>query len=250
MFPQGQRPTLGFGAPLTKTGKTMLIGYAVIYVIELICEHWLGLPVYRTFALGPLASGVFRPWQLLTHPLLHDPNAPIGFLINCLVFYFFAGTIEYALGTRRFITLYVISAIGAVAAGLPLSALPSFNTFFSGMMPSLLTLVVVFGLINPEASILLFFILPIKAKYISYATVIITALTFLAKANAHGAYHLGGILFGYIYFRPPGMLLNPNWWRWKFFEFSQKRRRSGFTVIDGKGSGGKSRKDDDKPTIH
>jgi hypothetical protein len=38
------------------------------------------------------------------------------------------------------------------------------------MMPSLLSLIVIFGLLSPEATILLMFILPIKAKYLSYGT--------------------------------------------------------------------------------
>ena len=113
------------------------------------------------------------------------------------------------------------------------------------MMPSLLALIVVFGLLQPEATILLMFILPIKAKYISYGTIIVTALTFLAQTNVHGAYHLGGIGLGWLYFRGPSQWLDPNWWRWKHFEQTQKRRRSKFTVIDGQNND-----DNDKPTIH
>lgn len=245
MFPQGHRSAFGLGASLTPIGKIMLMMYAAIYVLELICEHWLGIPIYRWLALYPPRSGYFHFWQLVTHPLLHDPGSPIGFLINCLVFYFFAGTIETALGTQRFIRLYIITAIGGAVIGLLFSGLVSFNVPHAGMMPSLLALIVVFGLLQPEATILFMFVLPIKAKYISYGTIIVTALTFLAKANVHGAYHLGGILFAYLYFRRPIQILNTNWWHWKYFEFTQKKRKSRFTVIDGK-------KDDDeeKPTIH
>jgi len=242
---QYQRMSFRFGTPVTSLGKKMLIMYAVIYVLQLICEHWLGLPVYRWLALSPVGSGHFAFWQLVTHPFIHDPNAPIGFLIDCLVFYFFAGTIESALGTRRFLKLYGVAALGGAAGGLLFSGIASFNVPYAGMMPSLLALIVVFGLMQPEATILLMFILPIKAKYIAYGTIIVTVLTFLAKANVHGAYHLGGILFAYLYFRPPTQLLNINWWRWKYFELNQKRRRSRFTVIDGKNDD-----DPDQPTIH
>jgi membrane associated rhomboid family serine protease len=237
---------MDFGALLTPVGRQMLIVYAGVYILELIGEHWMGIPLYGWLALSPPTSGFFRLWQLVTHPLVHDPGAPIGFLINCLVFYFFAGTIESALGTRRFLTLYIVSAAGAVVVGLPFSGMASFGLPYAGMMASLLALIVIFGLLQPEATVLLMFILPIKAKYISYGTVIVTALTFLAKANVHGAYHLGGIFFAYLYYRRPGQLLSANWWRWKYFEHSQRRRRSHLTVIDGK----KKKKDGDKPTIH
>jgi len=110
------------------------------------------------------------------------------------------------------------------------------------MMPSLLALIVVFGLLNPEATILLMFVLPVKAKYLSYGTILITFLTFLAKANPHGAYHLGGILFGWLYLKG---FLDPKRLYLKILEWRLARRRSRLKVISGL-------KDQDKqpPTYH
>jgi hypothetical protein len=99
-------------------------------------------------------------------------------------------------------------------------------------------------LLQPEATILLMFVLPIKAKYISYGTTIVTALTFLAQTNVHGAYHLGGIGLAWLYFRAPTRWLDANWWRWKHVASAQNKGRAKFTVIEGK------KNDDDKPTIH
>jgi membrane associated rhomboid family serine protease len=245
MFTQGQRKNIGFGIPLTHVGKTMLIVYAAVYVLQLIGQHWLGIPLYQWLALNPLKSEHFRIWQLITHPVIHDPGAPIGFLIDCLVFYFFAGTVESGLGTRAFLKLYIIAALGGAAVGLIFSGLTSFGAPYAGMMPSLLALIVVFGLMQPEATILLMFVLPIKAKYISYGTIIVTALTFLAQTNVYGAYHLGGIGLAWLYFKSSPQWLDSDWWRWKYFDYSQKKRRSKFTVIKGE-----SKDDDDKPTIH
>jgi membrane associated rhomboid family serine protease len=244
MFSYAHRQTIGFGSRLTPVGKIMLVVYATVYVLELIGEQWLGIPIYRWLALSPLTTAQFHIWQVATHPFIHDPGAPISFLINCLVFFFFAGTIESALGTRAFLRLYVIAALGGATASLIFGGLTSFAVPCAGMMPSLLALIIVFGLLQPEATILLMFVLPIKAKYISYGTTIVTALTFLAQTNVHGAYHLGGIGLAWLYLRAPAQWLDTNWWRWKFFAHSQKKRRSKFTVIDGKS------KDDDKPTIH
>jgi membrane associated rhomboid family serine protease len=245
MHPQGFRRPIGFSSTLTSTGKIMLIVYAAVYILELIGEQWLGLQLYGLLALSPPYSGQFHYWQLITHPLIHPPGSPIGFLIDCLVFYFFAGTVEAALGTRRFLRLYILAAVGAAVAGLIFGALTPPGLPFAGMMPSLLALIVVFGLLNPEATVLFMFVLPIKAKYISYGTVIVTALTFLARTNVHGAYHLGGIALAWFYFRSPTQWLDADWWRWKYFDYSQKKRRSRFTVVDG----GNEDKDN-KPTIH
>ncbi|GAB6909163.1 Rhomboid family protein [Desulfosarcina cetonica] len=245
MLAYGQRSPIGFNIPLTRLGKIMLMMYAGVYVLELIGEKWLGIPIFGWLALGTPGSGGFYPWQLITHPLIHDPGSPISFLLDCLVFYFFAGTVESALGTRGFLRLYVAAAVGAAIAGLLFNLLVGVGIPYAGMMPSLLALIVVFGLLQPETTVLLMFVLPIKAKYISYGTVIITALTFLARTNPYGAYHLGGIALAWLHFRSPTQWLDINWWQWKYFEFRQRRHRTKFTVIDGKKRG-----DNDRPTIH
>jgi membrane associated rhomboid family serine protease len=241
---QIKRP-FGFGTNFTRLGKKLLIIYAIIYIVELLSEHWLHIPIVGTLQLYPPSDKSFSLWQIVTHPFIHNPGAPISFLINCLVFYFFAAPVEYALGTRRFVTLFYVSAAGGALSGLIFGGLAGFNAPFMGMMPSLLALIVIFGLMNPEATILLMFILPLKAKYLSYGTIAITLLTFLAKANPHGAYHLGGILFGFIYFKGPKTLFDPNLIYLRYMQWRLKRKRSRFTVIDGG-----DKKDDDKPTYH
>ena len=235
----------GFGSNLTLLGKKLLIIYAVIYTIELLFEHWLKIPVVEVLQLYPFKSNSFHFWQIFTHPFIHNPRAPIGFLINCIVFYFFAAPVEHTFGFKRFLILFYLSALGGALCGLGFSSVSGFNAPFMGMLPSLLSLIVIFGLLNPEATILLMFILPIKAKYLSYGTILVTLLTFLAKANPYGPYHLGGILFGYIYFKGPRTVLDPNLIYLKYLEWQLKRKRSRFTVLDGD-----KNKNDDKPTYH
>lgn len=239
------RSNSGFGSQITTMGKNLLILYVVLYGLELLCEHWLKISIVDYLILYPLGSSGFHLWQIITHGFIHDPGAPLSFVINCLVFYFFAAPVEQALGTKRFLTLFFISAIGGAICGLLFSTVSGFSVPFMGMMPSLLSLIVVFGLLNPEATILLMFILPIKAKYLSYGTVLITFLTFLAKANPHGAYHLGGMLFGYIYFKGPGNVLDPNLLYLKYLQWQYKQKKRRFTVINKD-----PKRDDDKPTLH
>ena len=244
MQPHYTRPSFGFGSTLTPLGKKLLLLYGTLYILELLWVHWLKVPITLMLALHPYAAESFHIWQLITHPFIHNPQAPIGFLINCLIFYFFAGSVEQALGTRRFLILFYAAALGAALCGLAFSSMSGFSAPFMGMLPSLLALIVVFGLLNPEATILLMFILPVKAKFISYATILITLLTFLAMANPHGAYHLGGILVGFIYIKGPRNLLDPSAIHLKYLEWRLKQKKARFKVIDGdKGT-------KNKPTIH
>lgn len=240
----------GFGPGLTSLGKGLLIAYSVIYVLELILEHWINVPVVRALQLHAVKSEGFRWWQVVTAHFIHDPVGPIGFLLNCLVFYFFSAHVEFAEGTRRFLIIFFGAALGGAVFGMLFSMVSGFNAPFVGMTPSLLALVVIFGLLNPEATILLFFVIPIKAKYLSYATVLITFLTFLAKVNPHGAYHLGGIFTGYVLFRGPGQVLDPNmlyirYHQWRF----ERKKRARFRVIQGY-KDQRERDDTKPPTYH
>lgn len=240
------RMTYSFGTGLTPLGKKLLIIYSAIYVLELLTVHWFNIPIVSLLCLWPFSSEQFHFWQIFTSPFIHDPGAPVSFLINCLVLYFFSAPVERAFGPKGFLVIFYISALGASISGLALTGVAGFNTPFMGMMPSLLALIVIFGFLNPEATILLMFVIPLKAKYLSYGTILITFLTFLAKANPHGAYHLGGILFGYIVFKGPKNIFDPNLLHLKYLQWQFNRKKSKFTVIDGC----KKDNDNDKPTYH
>lgn len=237
---------MSFGFAMSPLCKKLLILYSSIYVVQLLAEHWFQVPLSSYLYIHPAGSERFHFWQILTHPFVHDPNGPLGFLINCLVLYFFANPVEYVFGSRNFLYLYYTAALGALIVGFAFTMVPGFGLPFSGMSPSILALIVVFGLLNPEATIYLMFVIPLKAKYISYGTVIVTAVTFLAKANPHGAWHLGGILFGYLYMKGPKNVLDPSLLHRKFLNWRFERKKRRFTVYEG----GKGKKDDDKPTYH
>ena len=241
-----QRPPTAFGFSMSALTKKFLIAYASIYVLQLLMEHWLHVPITSRLEIHPAGSDGFRFWQIFTHPFVHDPNRPIFFLIDCLVFYFFANPIQYVFGSRGFVRVFYLAALGGFLFGFACTLIPDFARPFSGMSPSILALIVVFGLLNPEATVYLMFIIPLKAKYISYGTVVLVAVTFLAKANPDGAWHLGGILFGYLYLKGPKNVLDPSklYHKYLLWRFERKKRR--FKVYEG----GKSGNDDEKPTYH
>ena len=232
-----------FGSGFTPLGKKLLILYAAVYVAELIFFHWFRIPRVSLLFIHPLGHPDFHLFQILTHPFVHDPTAPLSFLIHCLVFYFFSAPVERAVGGRGFLTLFFGAAAGSALCGMGFSLMADFAVPFGGMLPSLLALIVVFGLLNPDATILLMFIIPIKARYISYGTLLITLLTFLAKANPNGAYHLGGILFGWLWLAGPRHALDYRRLHMMYLEWKLKRKKARFRVIDGD-------KDKDRPTYH
>ncbi|MBU0995591.1 MAG: rhomboid family intramembrane serine protease [Proteobacteria bacterium] len=230
---------------LTETGKRLMVLFSLIYILELIVEHWFHFPVVELLQLYPFEDERFMAFQFFTHPFIQHPASPFNFLLSLLLFYFFAGPVERSIGTKRFLPFFFIAIYGGALCGLCFSNIDGFNLPFLGLMPGLLATLVVFGLLSPESMILLFFILPVKAKFISYGTILIVFLGFLSKTSPGATYQLGGILLGYLYFNGFKNTLESNRLYLNYIYRQQQRKKSRFKVIDGE-------KNDkgDKPTYH
>ncbi len=127
--------------------------FNLIYRLSLIRDRVLAGEIWRlvTFLFVPLAS-----------------NPMYTFL--ALYFYYFIGTtLEARWGARRFFLFYLIGAlgtiIGAFITGYSTNTYLNFSLFFA------------FALVYPDYEILLFFILPIKMKWLA----LINGLFFLSS---------------------------------------------------------------------
>ncbi len=201
---------ISFGQGLTPFGKQLCIALAVCFGVELFLRYWLGLgPIVETLMLWPLGSGRFAPWQFLTHPLVYAGD-PVSFLFMLLALYFFSSHLERYLGTGRYQTFLAASTFGVgLVAWLICSALGYLPTAgdtpvkafglraFSGFGVPVIACVAAFGWLQPHAQILLFFILPISAIFITYLT-IAGQVVGLLTAQPWSVYYLCGIGLTYL----------------------------------------------------
>ena len=155
----------------------------------------------RLMHYGALSLGV--PWahtyQYITYMFLHANFE--WFLFNMFALWMFGRTLEYNLGSQRFLTYYVACGVGAAlvqyGVAVLLGELPMFIVGASGAVMGLL---LAFGVMHPNAVIMLLIPpIPMKAKWF----VIIYALIelFLGWRGvgqvAHFA-HVGGMLWGFL----------------------------------------------------
>jgi membrane associated rhomboid family serine protease len=68
------------------------------------------------FALWPLASGQFLPWQPVTYALLHGSTSHLFF--NMLGLWMFGSELEMLWGRKRYVQFIVVSVLAAAAAQL------------------------------------------------------------------------------------------------------------------------------------
>lgn len=81
---------------------------------------------FKAWMLYPQLFGVFEPWRLLTATLVHAGFWHLG--LNMLALWMIGRSLEPLLGRTRFVTLYLLSALGGSVA----VALLSFETTVVG----------------------------------------------------------------------------------------------------------------------
>ncbi len=138
-----------------------------------------------------------QPWTFITYMFLHGSFTHI--LFNMLGLYFFGPRVEERLGSRRFITLYLIS--GITGAVLSLFFAPRYAVI--GASGAVFGVMLAFARFWPDVQIIFMFFLPIEARF---AVIIMTVMAlyggFSGSRNGVADFaHLGGFVGAFAYLK-------------------------------------------------
>jgi membrane associated rhomboid family serine protease len=160
-----------------------------------------------TFYLGlrpVLVIEKFYIWQLFTYMFLHG-----GFLhifLNMYALLIFGIPVEQAWGGRKFLFYYIFTGIGAGITILVINTVlggVNYITPTIGASGAVFGLLLAFGMLFPDAEILIFFIIPMRAKFLVLLYGGIELYSLIASSGqspiSHAG-HLGGIIFGLVFF--------------------------------------------------
>lgn len=192
--------TYGFGGGmLPEAVKWLLIANGAVFVLQLLVTAFLGSDVLVfLFGLQP-STVIFRGWvwQPLTYMFLH--GGLLHLLINMFVLWMFGMEIEHLWGRAEFLRYYVVCGLGAAA----LSFLFSWNSVVIGASGAVLGVLLAFGMLFPNRYIYLWFLIPIRAKYLvaGIAALEVLYLFFRTGGGIANAAHVGGMLTGWIYLK-------------------------------------------------
>ncbi len=184
--------------------KWLLIVNIAVFVISYL------IPAVQAM-LAPMALVpdlvVFRfpwyVWQLFTYMFLHGS---IGHLLfNMLALWMFGLPLEQTWGTRQFLKYYFLCGIAAGVCDTLVTVLLGHHTSTIGASGGIYGLLVAFGVLFPDTTVLMSFLFPIKAKYLVMIYAAIALLSALGSGNSgvSNVAHLGGMLFGFIYLKVP-----------------------------------------------
>ncbi|MDR2891299.1 MAG: rhomboid family intramembrane serine protease [Alistipes sp.] len=159
--------------------------------------------------LFPVESPWFHSWQVVTYMFMHGGFSHL--LFNMFALWMFGRTLEYDLGSKRFLTYYMVCGIGAGLIQLLVGWLTGSAAATVGASGAIYGILLAFGMLHPNDRVvlILFPFFPIKAKW--FVVIFGVLELFMGLGNsifsfdnvAHFA-HLGGMLWGF------GLLW---WWR-------------------------------------
>jgi membrane associated rhomboid family serine protease len=201
---------------ITPIVKQLLIANVAIFIISQLAQQFF----YSNFAFfnpilpnsEQLMNPNFKPWQVLTYMFMHGS---MGHLFsNMFGLFIFGSTLETYMGSKKFVIYYIITGIGAAVLNSMLNTYEMSQlladsepywrqamTPMVGASGAIFGILVAFGVLFPNVELmLLFFPVPIKAKYfvILYGLYELYAGTAgLQQGVAHFA-HIGGLITGLV----------------------------------------------------
>jgi len=184
---------------LTEVVKNLLIINGLFFLATYVYEDFM----FEKFALYFPGTKNFMPHQLVTHMFMHGGIAHI--FGNMFALFMFGPALEMRLGSKRFLTYYLITGLGAAALHLGvkyLEIIPYMNSLDPDMFKQIMDegfgilqqnqnyrneewanlnllanvptvgasgavfgILLAFGMLFPDITIYLYFALPIKAKH-------------------------------------------------------------------------------------
>lgn len=182
--------------PLPPVTQALLLANVAIFFLGVL----LGPGLLAPFWLWPVGES-FWPWQMGTYSFIHGSFNHLFF--NMLGLWMFGAELEQLWGRKRYIVFYGSSVLAAALTQLIVNAVIGSPAPTVGASGGLFGLLLAFAMIFPNRIILLFFVIPMKAKWLVILYGILElyqGATIMNSGVAHFA-HLGGMLGGLLTLR-------------------------------------------------
>ena len=175
----------------------LLVANGLLFALQQLSREFL----LANFALWPVGTPLFQPWQLLTYGFLHSPSYLGHIFWNMFGLWMFGRDLERMMGPKRFLIYYLTCVIGAgivqlIVAGTQGGIYPTL-----GASGGVFGILLAFGMAFPNRMVMLLIPpIPMRAKYfvIGYGLLEFYLGVSGNEPGVANFAHLGGMLFGFL----------------------------------------------------
>ncbi|MBL8359502.1 MAG: rhomboid family intramembrane serine protease [Rubrivivax sp.] len=181
--------------PIPPLTQALMLACTAVFCVQFL------VPLEAWFALWPVGSGRFWPWQAVTYAFLHGGVMHLFF--NMLGLWMFGSELERLWGRRRYWQFLLAGVLAAAAAQLLITAMFGSRVPTVGASGALFALLLAYGMLFPDRVIMpLFPPIPMKAR--TFVLVFGALELFLGVSGLSGVAHfahLGGMVGGFLMIR-------------------------------------------------
>lgn len=159
--------------------RYLVIGQVILYLLYTALPQFFYLNMYFPLLRSDLARG--KVWELVTVLFTPAASSPINFLLSAYFLYFIGQALEQVWGDFRFNVFILLSWLAAVLSCL----LTGVGTM--AYLP--IILFIAFALYYPDQRLLLFFVIPIPARYMGLGAGVLL-LYYLLRNPLYGKINL------------------------------------------------------------
>ena len=169
---------------------------------------------FKTFSQMPyFAVHRFQIWRFFTYMFLHADGMHL--LFNMLALWFFAPRLEMRWGAKGFLKFYFLCGVGAAVVHSLFTLLFGTRTilydgevvrgmeYMIGASGAIYGILLAYALYWPDETVLLYFVIPMRIKYMVLLFGIMEFIGSVNRAGSHISHitHLGGLLTAFLYLR-------------------------------------------------
>lgn len=216
-----------FGIP--NLMKVLVITQIAVYAVDLIMSMIMGYGWTYYLYFSPAAVLMGQVWRLITWLVVPNASNPFMLLLSCYFYWWIASTLERQWGTAKFNLFYLVGSVLSLVFGMALGLLqPEYSILPMDLSYYLnLSIFLIIATMFGEMQVLLFFVVPIKMKWMAIIDVVLIVVEmvdlFRAGAWAYALVPLASFVNYFIFTWP--------FWRYKL---GFVKRQTDPTVINFK----------------
>lgn len=146
--------------------RYIVIGNVAVYLLMMFTRNADANALnFLTFNLGSLLHG--EVWRIITFIFVPDNTGVFWLLISLYFYYWIGSTLEREWGTAKFNLYYFSGVLLTVIGTILASLIAGVNFTIASTTYVNLSMFLAFALLFPDTQVLLFFIIPIKMKWLA-----------------------------------------------------------------------------------
>ena len=144
----------------------IVICNVAVYILDMFSNGSVGLSDLLCFSFPAILRG--QIWRIVTFVLIPTAGSAFSVLISCYFYYWIGSTLERQWGTAKFTCYYLGGMLFTLLGTSIVSLITGYAIPVYGASYVNFAMFLAFAALWPDAQVLLFFIIPIRIKYLAY----------------------------------------------------------------------------------